>query len=79
VMRGSLQGLEGILVRKKNQFRLVLSVDMLAKSVAVEIDATDVEPVTKRVQEDQYPGVFASPAIVAASHSPVSPVGLRVN
>ncbi|HTF66489.1 MAG TPA: UpxY family transcription antiterminator [Edaphobacter sp.] len=79
VMRGSLQGLEGILVRKKNQFRLVLSVDMLAKSVAVEIDATDVEPVTKRVQEDQYPGVFAPPAIVAASHSPVSPVGLRVN
>jgi hypothetical protein len=34
---------EGILVRKKNQFRLVLSVDMLAKSVAVEIDAADVE------------------------------------
>lgn len=43
VMRGSLQGVEGILVRKKNQFRLVLSVDMLAKSVAVEIDAADVE------------------------------------
>ncbi len=43
VTRGSLQGVEGILVRKKSQFRLVLSVDMLAKSVAVEIDATDVE------------------------------------
>jgi transcription antitermination factor NusG len=79
VIRGSLQGLEGILVRKKNQFRLVLSVDMLAKSVAVEIDATDVEPVTKRVQEDQYPGVFAPPAVVAASRPPVSPGGLQVN
>jgi transcription antitermination factor NusG len=45
VIRGSLQGIEGILVRKKNQFRLVLSVEMLAKSVAVEIDASDVEPV----------------------------------
>lgn len=79
VMRGSLQGLEGILVRKKNQFRLVLSVDMLAKSVAVEIDATDVEPVTKRVQEEQYAGVLAPPAVVAASRPPISPGGLRVN
>lgn len=46
VTRGSLQGVEGILVRKKNQFRLVLTVEMLAKSVAIEIDATSVEPVT---------------------------------
>ena len=55
VIRGSLQGVEGILIRKKNQFRLVLSVDMLAKSVAVEIDAADVEPITKRVQGNPYP------------------------
>lgn len=46
VTRGSLQGVEGILIRKKNLFRLVLSVDMLAQSVAVEIDASDVEPVS---------------------------------
>src|ERR1700733_1058381 len=44
---GSLQGVEGILVRKKNQFRLGLFVDMLAKSVAVEIDAADVESVSE--------------------------------
>jgi transcription antitermination factor NusG len=48
VTRGSLEGVEGILVRKKNLYRLVLSVDMMAQSVAVEIDATDVEPVTER-------------------------------
>lgn len=48
VTRGSLQGVEGILVRKKNQFRLVLTVEMLAKSVAVEIDATSVEPIASR-------------------------------
>lgn len=46
VTRGSLEGVEGILVRKKNLYRLVLSVDMMAQSVAVEIDATDVEPAT---------------------------------
>lgn len=44
ITRGSLTGIEGILLRKKNRFRLILSVDMLAQSVAVEIDATDVEP-----------------------------------
>jgi transcription antitermination factor NusG len=48
VTRGSLEGVEGILIRKKNLYRLVLSVDMMAQSVAVEIDATDVEPVTAR-------------------------------
>jgi transcription antitermination factor NusG len=46
VIRGTLQGVEGILVRKKNLSRLVLSVSMVAQSVAVEIDALDVEPVT---------------------------------
>jgi len=45
VTRGSMQGIEGILVRKKNIFRLVLSVEMLAQSVGVEVDAADVEPV----------------------------------
>lgn len=45
VIRGSLEGVEGILVRKKNVYRLVLSVDMMAQSAAVEIDSSDVEPV----------------------------------
>jgi transcription antitermination factor NusG len=44
VTRGSLEGVVGVLVRKKNLYRLVLSVDMLAQSVAVEINAADVEP-----------------------------------
>jgi transcription antitermination factor NusG len=44
VTRGSLEGVEGVLVRKKNLCRLVLSVDMLAQSVAVEVNALDVEP-----------------------------------
>src|SRR5208282_5362797 len=43
VTRGSLEGVVGILVRKKSLFRLVLSVEMLAQSVSVEIDSADVE------------------------------------
>lgn len=46
VTRGALEGIEGVLLRKKNIFRLVLSVEMLAQSVSMEIDATDVEPVS---------------------------------
>lgn len=48
VIRGSLEGVEGILVRKKSLFRLILSVNMLAQSVAVEIAACDVEPIALR-------------------------------
>lgn len=55
VIRGSLEGVEGILVRKKNAYRLVLSVDMMAQSAAVEIDASDVEPVPARRPGDVYP------------------------
>ena len=42
VVRGSLDGVEGILLRKRNASRLILSVEMLNRSAAVEIDATDV-------------------------------------
>lgn len=48
VIRGSLEGVEGILTRKKNQFRLVLTVEMLVQSIAVEIDAMDVVPIDER-------------------------------
>src|SRR5579863_2889474 len=43
---GPLTGVEGILVRMKNQFRLVVSVEMLGKAVAVEVDAYLVEKVS---------------------------------
>jgi transcription antitermination factor NusG len=43
VKGGPLEGLEGILVRSKKQFRLVLSVQLLQKSVAVEVDGWMVE------------------------------------
>jgi hypothetical protein len=35
---------EGILVRKKNDLRVVLTLDAIMRSVAVEVDADDVEP-----------------------------------
>jgi len=40
---GPLVGIEGVLVRKKDQFRLILSVEALNRSIAVEIDEAAVE------------------------------------
>jgi transcription antitermination factor NusG len=42
---GALRGLEGFLVRKKGQARLIVSVSLLERSVAAEVDACAVEPV----------------------------------
>jgi transcription antitermination factor NusG len=44
VVRGPLQGGEGILIRKKGVFRVVLSLELIMRSVIVEVDSADVEP-----------------------------------
>jgi transcription antitermination factor NusG len=46
VERGPLAGVEGIIVSVKNQYRLVVSVSLLQRSVAVEIDRDWVRPVS---------------------------------
>ncbi len=47
VKAGPLEGVEGILVRKKNFYRLVLSVELLVRSISVEVAVTDVERVAE--------------------------------
>ena len=44
VKRGALKGLQGLLVRKKGQYRFVISVDLIQKSVSVEVNAEDLLP-----------------------------------
>ncbi len=53
IKSGPLTGIEGILVRKKNVFRLVLSVEILGKSASVEVDSSTVEPITRRAEARQ--------------------------
>ncbi len=65
VVRGALEGVEGILIRKKNLWRLVLSVDMLAQSVAVEVQASDVEPCATPASA----GSISSPKLVPVGHA----------
>jgi transcription termination/antitermination protein NusG len=45
IRTGSLTGVEGVLVRKKDCARVVLSISLLQRSVSVDIDEADVEPV----------------------------------
>jgi transcription antitermination factor NusG len=44
IMAGVMAGVEGVLVRKKNDLRVVLSLDTIMRSVAVEVNAGDIEP-----------------------------------
>ncbi len=44
VRSGSLAGVEGVLVKIKNTRRLVVSIDLLQRSVAAELDRVDIEP-----------------------------------
>jgi transcription antitermination factor NusG len=42
---GALQGLEGVMVRNANGLRVVITVDLIQQSVAVELDADAVEAI----------------------------------
>lgn len=45
IVRGPMAGLVGILERSPTKSRLVLSVDLVTSSVAVEVHANELEPV----------------------------------
>lgn len=45
ITQGPLEGLEGIVVRKKNAPRFVISLDLIQRSILLDIDVSLVEPV----------------------------------
>jgi transcription antitermination factor NusG len=62
VKSGALRGLEGFLVRKKGLTRLIVSVSLLERSVAAEVDASTVERVAG-------PQTRMAPAVAPAAMS----------
>lgn len=44
VKAGPLAGVEGILMRRRNRGRFVLSLEPIKRSVAIEVDVADLEP-----------------------------------
>jgi transcription antitermination factor NusG len=59
IKAGPMTGMEGVLVRKKNNFRVVLALDVIMQSVAVEVDADDLEPAVKYSGRVVLPPDFA--------------------
>jgi transcription antitermination factor NusG len=46
IKSGALEGVKGILVRKKGRIRLIISVDLIYQSAMVEVDSGDVEAIS---------------------------------
>lgn len=44
IKRGPLEGCEGILIRRKGKYRVVLSIEMILRSVVADVDLVDIEP-----------------------------------
>lgn len=70
VKSGALRGLEGFLVRKKGQARLIISVTLLERSVAAEVDANLVEKVTAA---SRTPSTVLTPALWSSGAAVLSP------
>jgi transcription antitermination factor NusG len=45
ICSGALAGMEGIVLRKKNSCRVILTLEHIQRSIAVEVDGDDLEPV----------------------------------
>lgn len=43
VHSGPFQGLEGVIVRRKDRCRLIFSIDLIQRSLAIELDEADLE------------------------------------
>lgn len=54
IIEGSLSGIEGILVQVKSSYRVILSVDLLQRSVAIEADRDWVVPVGTERRPPQF-------------------------
>jgi transcription antitermination factor NusG len=48
VIDGPFEGAEGVLVRRKNSLRVVVSLELIMRSVSIEIDEALIEPVAYR-------------------------------
>jgi transcription antitermination factor NusG len=56
IKHGALAGMQGVLVRKKSNLRVVLTVEAIRSSVSAEVDAANLEPLdTRSIQSCPLP------------------------
>ena len=58
ITAGPFAGLEGVLKRKKSNLRVVVSLELIQRSVAVDVDAADVQGLVSAKGADPLPRVF---------------------
>jgi len=58
VISGALIGLEGVIVRQKNGLRIVVSISLIRRSVTVEVDAHQLQPLSKRSNSSGIPRII---------------------
>lgn len=63
VLRGAFEGLEGMVIRRKNGCKLVVSIDLIHQAVALEISADLLEPLQGRVASHLRHAKELEPAI----------------
>ncbi|MGA2890572.1 MAG: UpxY family transcription antiterminator [Terracidiphilus sp.] len=49
IRSGALAGMVGVVVRQKNSLRVVLTMDLIMQSVAVEVDGAELEPLDSAI------------------------------
>jgi transcription antitermination factor NusG len=75
ILSGALAGMEGVVVRKKNSLRVVLTMDTIMQSVSVEVDASELQSLDS---SDPSPGHFRPPEPQAQTRTPfVTPARLK--
>jgi transcription antitermination factor NusG len=47
IVAGPLAGIKGILIRRKNEYRVLLSIEAIMRSIVVEVSEFDIEPQEK--------------------------------
>ncbi|MGH9607656.1 MAG: UpxY family transcription antiterminator [Terracidiphilus sp.] len=55
IRRGAFAGMEGVVVRYKNRYRVILTIEHIMQSMAVEVDASDLEPLESGILEPTIP------------------------
>jgi transcription antitermination factor NusG len=60
INNGPLLGMEGVLIRKKKSFRVVLTISTILQSLAVELDIDDLEPAKPTLHPMILPSVRAA-------------------
>ncbi len=68
VRGGALSGIEGVVVRHKNSFRVVITLELIQQSIAVEVNADCLEPI------DCNSGIFSASQSVKSNRSKLQPI-----